>query len=277
MLKIQFADQRQSPVWVVEKVFSIGSAQDNNLIVEDPSVSSVHARFHNEGRNFILRDNRSAQGTFVNGQRITQRQVGCGDLIRVGEVDIEIVDPRTDQAYKESTGWSLIADTSWLAGQEFQLLKQCVRVGRSGECDVVIPGTHLSREHAEIQIKDDHITIRDLNSANGSYINDVKVDIGNAKPGDRIRLDVYSFRVFGPGIDMPAGGRPNPMTKGKVNHQEEKEKSEPNNKQWKIPPTSPGNREEDLPDSPNSKMLAIFSGAMFICLIAVATYLFLSH
>lgn len=231
---------------MMEKTFSIGSGDDNHLVIQDESVSKVHAKLLNHGETFTLRDMGSQAGTYVNGQRINEKEVACGDLLRVGAVELEIIDP-LDEAQGDTGDriyWSLIADSSWLSGQEFPIIaeeNESLVVGRGTQCDIVFPGTHLSRQHAKFTIKPDHLVLLDLGSANGTFLNDKKIDQANVRAGDRIRFDVYSFRVFGPGIELPQSA----TTRFPAVDEKKLVLSDTGGpKQWKIKPTSPGNRQE---------------------------------
>ena len=66
----------------------IGRAAENGLTVPDGSVSSKHARIVRTDDGFVIEDLQSRNGTFVNGERITegQRKLSDGDLIRLGKV-----------------------------------------------------------------------------------------------------------------------------------------------------------------------------------------------
>lgn len=75
MLKLHFKDSRRPPLWIVEKLFSIGSAPDNNLVLDDPSIDPLHANVLHENNRYLLKDNNSSNGCFVNGQRITQKEI----------------------------------------------------------------------------------------------------------------------------------------------------------------------------------------------------------
>ena len=48
-------------------------------------------------------------------------------------------------------------------------------VGRSEDCHVCIEDGSLSRKHAVIEIKNEIVTIRDLGSKNGTYVDDEAV------------------------------------------------------------------------------------------------------
>jgi len=54
--------------------------------IEEQRVSRTHAILVRHGHHTRLLDNRSANGTFVNGRRIIATNITDGDLIRVGPV-----------------------------------------------------------------------------------------------------------------------------------------------------------------------------------------------
>ncbi len=280
MLKVQFKDKRRDPFWLMEKTFSIGQASDNHLVIDDPSIASYHAKVLNQGDSFLLKDLGGNSDTFVNGQRINQKHISCGDTITFGDVELEIIDPLIDidSADFGTSYWSLIADSSWLSGQEFPLIPQDNRpiiLGRGTQCDIVFAGTHLSRQHAQVKINPGSITLRDLNSSNGTYVNDQKVDEADVYPGDRIRLDVYSFRVFGPGIDLPKSST---SIQRAIQTEDEVEEEEPKkskkSKKWRIKPTSPGNREEPTYSQRNKIVEWLLTGTIFVALTGVVYMIF---
>lgn len=248
MLKIQFKDKRHPPLWVVEKLYSIGSAADNQLVVTDSGIDPLHARLISGDDKIFLKDNNSSSGCFVNGQRVTNKEIFPGDVIRLGSVELEVLDPSSQAASgqedEQQHHWRLVSDSSWLAGQSFAVpSNKTVVIGRGTQSDIVIPGTHLSRRHAELTVKGKFLQIKDLASANGTFINDKRIDNAVAHSGDRLRLDVYTFRLVGPEVDEKNKTRVRPPIESLSKSVERKQaSSEP--KRWKTRPTSPGNRTE---------------------------------
>src|SRR5215469_14280578 len=71
----------------------------------------------------------------------------------------------------------------------FKIDKPKVSIGRSSRNDVCIADPFASRLHAEIRQEGDHVTLVDLGSANGTYLNGQRVtgSIG-LQPMDRVRI-----------------------------------------------------------------------------------------
>ena len=64
---------------------TIGREAGNDVVINDPQVSRRHASLTWDGRQFIIQDLGSANGTFVNGVRLTAPQVlQQGDVIGLG-------------------------------------------------------------------------------------------------------------------------------------------------------------------------------------------------
>lgn len=61
-------------------------------------------------------------------------------------------------------------------------------VGRSRCCDVVLSGPEVSRRHALLRFRDGRWIIQDLESTNGTFVNDVRVGRCELRPGDRLLL-----------------------------------------------------------------------------------------
>lgn len=74
-------------------------------------------------------------------------------------------------------------------------------IGREKGCDVRIPAGAVSRKHCEIQFDEDEdeVTIKDLGSANGTYLNGERVDQAELSPGDVIVVGpaVFIARMHG--------------------------------------------------------------------------------
>jgi hypothetical protein len=67
---------------------TLGRSPDNDIILDDRRVSRHHAQLVADGGSLLLHDLKSANGTWVNGRRITEQQLVPGDLISFGGVEL---------------------------------------------------------------------------------------------------------------------------------------------------------------------------------------------
>jgi hypothetical protein len=71
---------------------TIGRLPDNNVHIDNLAVSGHHARIVWEGDHFVLEDNNSLNGTFVNNRRINRAALRDGDLILIGKHSVTYQD-----------------------------------------------------------------------------------------------------------------------------------------------------------------------------------------
>lgn len=81
------------------------------------------------------------------------------------------------------------------AGQRFDLEPGPQVIGRVPECQVRIDGSGISRQHAELLVGAATVLLRDLGSANGTLVNEVRIqDPVTLKDGDLIRVSNVVLR-----------------------------------------------------------------------------------
>jgi pSer/pThr/pTyr-binding forkhead associated (FHA) protein len=72
--------------------------------------------------------------------------------------------------------------------REVELRGDRARLGRLDECEVVLHGRGVSREHAELTRSGGAWTIRDLGSSNGTFVGDARIESHRLRPGDVIGI-----------------------------------------------------------------------------------------
>ena len=90
---------------------------------------------------------------------------------------------------------------SLVDGREYHVPSTGLQIGRDATCDVVVPGTDVSRRHAEVSLGPAGYVLRDF-SANGVHVNAART--GDAHPlrrGDIIRIGAEEFRFY---ADQPS-------------------------------------------------------------------------
>lgn len=202
MLKLHFKDQRQADTWLVESVMTIGSDAKNHIVIKDDKIDPQHVEIRKDGEALYLSDLNSYSGTKVNGAVVKQHfQLRAGDVISLAGVELEVQDSKTANDAPKSRSsrseWSIMALAGELKGKSIPIHGSVV-LGRSSSCDVVVQDAHMSRRHAEINLKGGVARIVDLQSSNGTCVNGEKVGEKVLKHGDKISFDHLTFLVAGP-------------------------------------------------------------------------------
>jgi pSer/pThr/pTyr-binding forkhead associated (FHA) protein len=86
----------------------------------------------------------------------------------------------------------------WLehGSQNIELRVGTLAVGRSSGCNIVLDDNLVSRKHAEIIVSDTTVSVRDLGSVNGVYINSRRINESmSVKDGDRIQIGQHEFKL----------------------------------------------------------------------------------
>jgi hypothetical protein len=87
MLKGMPADGR----FPVTRNLRVGRSSDAEIFLVDPSVSRNHATLELRGREVVVRDAGSTNGTFVNGERVQLRTLRPGDRVAFGKTEMAVV------------------------------------------------------------------------------------------------------------------------------------------------------------------------------------------
>lgn len=185
---------------------------------------------------------------------------------------------------KTLSRWKLVASGSWLSGQEFPLYEEGTILGRGKTCDITIPGTHLSRSHVELQVQGGQLLVKDLDSANGTYLNGERIMEAKANSGDVLRVDVYSFRIAGPQGSEQAPPRRNTGPVHLTASQSlenirnlKKEEKDYADTQWVTKPTSMGNRTHNVPSHHKGHDASFWAAiTLGLGVVAILVYYFLA-
>src|SRR5438045_7925299 len=69
-------------------------------------------------------------------------------------------------------------------------------VGRSRDCDLCIPSSNISRRHCLIALTNGQVTVEDLSSANGTFLNGVRITgARKVRADDELRIGPLTFTI----------------------------------------------------------------------------------
>jgi len=220
-------DVREVPI--SEDPVVIGRDESADVRVDDKKISRRHASFRIVDGEPTVEDLSSANGIKLNGKKIERRsKFKLGDSIKVGTFQITLKDPADNTASSASDGPvirkqpvmekvgqvvdpagsrgrqpkepnrevpALIGLDDPVQGRRFELKVGENIIGRLEECDVPILDGSVSRQHSRLVFTRDRLTVTDLGSSNGTFVNDTRVDMAELAHKDRLRAGNINFDV----------------------------------------------------------------------------------
>ena len=91
--------------------------------------------------------------------------------------------------------WAIRFLNGKLAGQELPLQAGRYILGRAEECQIVVSEAGVSKKHAELEVDEYGVSILDLKSSNGTFINGVQIQESEIKPKDKVSLHRVTFDI----------------------------------------------------------------------------------
>jgi pSer/pThr/pTyr-binding forkhead associated (FHA) protein len=159
----------------------VGRAPGNEIPLPYPSVSNRHCIFVQSGPDIVLRDLNSSNGTYVNGEAITEVVLRPGDLIQIGTVQIKF-----EAGVKRP---KLLAQETLPLGQETGALKTQSVSGALYYQTAKIPSV-TARPAKDGKVKDDSVYVKGESAI--SYDDLAKPELKKKKG---IGLFVFAFVV----------------------------------------------------------------------------------
>jgi len=193
----------------------IGRGEGCEVRLPDPTVSHRHASIRQRGPDYIVVDEGSENGTFIDNLRLaphSPRVLRSGEHVRVGRVwlalEVELAMPNGGPASAtrmalELVRRSLVEDgedprprirvkEGVDAGRELRLVEgRAYVIGRAKGADLQLTDSDVSRRHVELQVQGDSIRVRDLGTDQGSQLD-----------GERLESEP---RVWRPGVVLEVG------------------------------------------------------------------------
>ncbi|HPB30515.1 MAG TPA: FHA domain-containing protein [Candidatus Sumerlaeota bacterium] len=183
-------------------VLSIGRARDNDIVIENLSVSRNHARIRCLEGKFVITDLNSANGTFVNNVRVNKTELVDDDVISIGKHTILFIHKQLsdEQLISDAFGAerTMIVDKTPAArlvitkgkqkGQEFRISKAETYIGRSADNDIRLHDWFVSKKHAMILKEGANYLIKDLKSWRGTVLNGKFTTESQIKDGDNLQF-----------------------------------------------------------------------------------------
>ena len=216
-LRIEQGPEAGRVFTLTEGAITIGRQEGNTIVIDDRQLSRVHARLADGIEGPTITDLDSANGTFVNDQRIdAPRPLRPGDRLRLGETVFLLEGAPMAEADQGATVIvplpqartapipALRANVPRLLRQDtlqvYALDQPEITIGRQADNGIVLADTQVSRQHARLTISAAGVTITDLDSANGTRVNGRPIAAPTPlHDGDTIQIGLVQFQCGGMG------------------------------------------------------------------------------
>jgi pSer/pThr/pTyr-binding forkhead associated (FHA) protein len=193
-----------------ESPLLIGREDQCQIVLDGETVSRIHCEIIRRGAIYVLKDG-SRNGTFINGERVPDGQsiqLRDGDQIRIGQ-NVMLVHLSYGSATHNFTGKLTTAQRvshaiqlkphTVVKGMEEGVTQsyseERITIGRRAENQVVLEADNISRNHTSIERRDGMYFAHDLDSANGTFLNEQRIDIAQLRDGDRLRIGNFTIVV----------------------------------------------------------------------------------
>jgi adenylate cyclase len=256
------------PIPLLQPRLVVGRHDSCDVPLRIITVSSRHCELELRDGYWFVRDLKSSNGTRVNGAPCTEQWVLPGDVLALAGFRFKVIyDPPAGRSPPQclgqehgtkatpapagrieklaataapSSGGSLLGELLPCGGGDpIPLRKPKLVVGRRPECDVAIPVGVVSGQHCELEFKEGHWHVRDLNSRHGTRVNGVVVQSKELMPGNVLWIANLRYKIA-----YTAAGGPPAATRGAMFGQSLLEAA--GLARWQ-PPEPHGKQREDAP------------------------------
>ncbi len=207
MYQVRLKETGKDPVWIVPPKLSIGSANDNDIILKKDGIKQHHADLVLKDHLIYLLPDKSANDVLINGKKISQSHpLKQADIIQLCNTELEILEPKSNDLTHDfiqdsiSDKWYIEIISGAQVGQRYPL-KKSNTIGRSPDCGIQFIEDNISRKHARLDIIGGAVKITDMGSANGCLVNDTKITSAYARPGDILKIGQTELSIGGPFLD----------------------------------------------------------------------------
>jgi ABC transport system ATP-binding/permease protein len=201
-----------------EGEFLVGRSHSADIILPSDNVSRRHARLYTIDGHCYIEDLGSANGVFLNGRRIHEvMEIEGTAQIRVGDYYLHVRSDETPQP-EDKVHCRIRGLDHSVADQVFPIKRTVNLVGRGKDCTVTIIDPSVSRIHAKLTVeRSGAISLEDLKSSNGSFVNDEKIEVATLNHQDRLRIGNVELVVEFPEASERSMDAP-PISESEMGH-----------------------------------------------------------
>ena len=232
-MRLHFPNKEHADIVVAPGETTVGAAPDNNVVVGKPGIAAHHVSLAVSERSIVLAVRDAQARVHVNARPVREKALlRLGDTVSLDTVQFMLKPDRDESIRTKVPAPGRAVPPSSIAGEDemnatrarLAPAKVVLRgvsgsyfgkivpvrgrlvIGRGSDCDLVLDEPEMSRRHAVIENSGDGIYLRDLGSANGTFVNGVQVRDAVLHPDDQIAFDTNRFLLEAPSLPTRADG-----------------------------------------------------------------------
>ena len=202
---------------------SIGRSKDNDLVLDDPTVSRHHARITYQDGRYTIENLSGASGTRVSGKNVGVGPIASGETVKLGNTEVgfnlgghgrkpiqvqypnkPVIDnpmsTRVIDKANSSMAWLAVTEGPSI-GNSWQLKEGTTYIGRESREGISLDDQYISRKHAMLKVEKGQVHIFDFGSTGGTKVNGVTIGAKTLQPDSVIQVGETEFKVFE--VDSP--------------------------------------------------------------------------
>ncbi|MBU6200052.1 MAG: FHA domain-containing protein [Xanthomonadaceae bacterium] len=223
-MRLCFPNNEHPDVLIAPGDTAIGSAPDSAIVLSAPGIVPHHARLTVSDRSIVLAAGEGGARIHVNARPVVEKAIlRLGDVVSLDTIKFTLKPDRDDSIRTDVPGHATpppaTADGSDAMTRTRQLPPRVVLrgvsgghfgkivpvrgrllIGRGSDCGLILDEPEMSRHHAVIENTGDGIYLRDLGSANGTFVNGVLVRDAVLHTDDQIAFDRNRFLLEAPSL-----------------------------------------------------------------------------
>ena len=217
MAKVQIfrGEHLEQEVPLGTQAMTLGRGSEADIVLDHSSISRKHATLGFEGGHLVLRDAGSTNGIYLGKEKVESWDAVEGQSAEIGVFTLRVVDlaaavPAESELEPEQqtriiartvegplfnipeqpapAAAILVATGPDGSEKTYRLAGTALTVGRGKECDICFDDRQVSRLHARVFPDGGSWKISDIESVNGIFINDVRVNEAVMVPGETITI-----------------------------------------------------------------------------------------
>lgn len=219
MAKVQIfrGEHLEQEVPLGTRAIALGRSPECEIVLDHSSISRKHATLGFEGGRLVLRDAGSTNGIYFGKEKVESWNAVEGQAAELGVFTLRVVElaaavpaephpvPEPEQRTRiiarsaEAPRFSspeqpapaaaiLVAKGPDGSEKTYRLAGKALTVGRGKECDICFDDRQVSRLHARVFADGDVWKISDMESVNGIFLNNVRVQEAELTPGKTITI-----------------------------------------------------------------------------------------